>query len=139
MSAVSKETSNQSSIKILIVDDEMNILRSLRRLLRHTGYTLIFTNVGQEALDILNTEDIAVLLCDQNLPDIGGDKIIKESFARNSDTVRLIMTGATNFEFLENAINEGKIEHFIQKPWDKTKLLDTIYSSVAQYQKKKQQ
>ena len=69
MNSLSNEVICQK-VKVLIVDDEINILRSLRRLLRHTGYQLVFTNSGKEAINIINTQEIGVVLCDQNMTDL---------------------------------------------------------------------
>ncbi|MBV1883311.1 MAG: diguanylate cyclase [Pseudomonadales bacterium] len=139
MNAVPAPFSNAEKMRILIVDDEVNILRSLRRLLLHTDYSLIFTSIGHEAINILNNQEIAVIICDQYLSDMNGDLIIQKLYKENRGTVRIMMSGSNNYDFLENAINGGKIEYFIRKPWDAANLLETLHSAVAQYQEKKQQ
>jgi len=124
---------------ILVVDDEVEILNALQRVFRGAPYNVIYTTQGQDAIRIMETQDISVLLCDQNLKDINGHCVLQKSFDIDPTIVRIIMTGASNLTFLDKAINEGKIDHFLQKPCDNSELLQLIQESIKSNLLKKKQ
>ena len=61
---------------VLCVDDEKNVLNSLRRLLRKESYTLITAGGGEEGLDILEKTDVQLVISDQRMPDMGGTEFL---------------------------------------------------------------
>jgi response regulator RpfG family c-di-GMP phosphodiesterase len=117
--------------RLLIVDDEENILHSLRRLFRREPYEILIAHSAQEGLDILNTEQISVILSDQRMPGMIGSeffKIVKEKYP---NTIRIIMSGYTELESITSAINDGAIYKFLLKPWDDEKLLNHIREAFS--------
>lgn len=117
--------------KLLIVDDEENILHSLRRLFRREPYEILMANSAQAGLDILNTEKISVILSDQRMPGMIGSeffKIVKEKYP---NTIRIIMSGYTELESITSAINDGAVYKFLLKPWDDEKLLSHIREAFS--------
>lgn len=117
--------------KLLIVDDEENILHSLRRLFRREPYEVLLAHSAQEGLDILNTEKISVILSDQRMPGMVGSeffKIVKKTYP---NTIRIIMSGYTELDSITSAINDGAVYKFLLKPWDDEKLLNHIREAFA--------
>ncbi len=105
-----------SKPRILCIDDDQNILDALRRDLRDTFQILTASNFD-EAKTCL-AEDIALVICDYNLPSITGLEIlnwIKEHFP---STMRILLTGEVGLEGISSAIESNLIHKFILKPWE---------------------
>lgn len=116
---------------LLLVDDEENVIRSLRRLFRSEPFTLLSANSGQEGLAILEQQHVSVILSDQRMPGMMGSdflKIVKERFP---DTIRIVMSGYTELESITSAINDGAIYKFLLKPWEDEKLLSHIREAFS--------
>lgn len=115
------------SLKILIVDDEPNILNSLDRLLQRSGFEVIKAEGGEEALAAMDEyEDIAVVISDQRMPGINGAEVLKEARIRCPDAVRIGLTGYADIDTILRCINEARVTRFILKPWDDELLLHMI-------------
>ncbi|WP_020410021.1 response regulator [Hahella ganghwensis] len=121
---------------LLIVDDEENILRSLKRLFRREEYRVITATSGTEALELLNTTPVSVILSDQRMPGMTGSELFLQVKTLYPRTIRLIMSGYTELESITNAINDGAIFKFLLKPWDDDKLLEHIREAMSIYQLK---
>lgn len=115
--------------KILLVDDEERILRSLGMLLR-MQYQVYATSDGHEALAILKREKIHVLISDQRMPIMSGSELLRQARAIAPDTVRILLTGYADADAALDAVNEGEIFRYINKPWGPKELRDTIAQAV---------
>ena len=73
MSEVSK-----AQMTVLCVDDEANILKSLQRLLQDPGYQLLFASSGEEALTVLATNSVDLVLSDMRMPGINGAELLEQ-------------------------------------------------------------
>lgn len=111
--------------KVLLVDDEERILRSLGLLLR-MQYQVFATSDGYEALEILKREKIHVLISDQRMPIMTGSELLKHARDIAPDTVRILLTGYADADAALEAVNEGEIFRYITKPWGPKELRDTI-------------
>jgi signal transduction histidine kinase len=119
--------------KILCVDDEIDNLDALERLLRK-NYLLLRANSGQEALLILDKNpDIALIICDQRMPKMTGVEFLELSIKTHPETIRVLLTGYTDIESVIEAINKGNIFRYITKPWDSNDLLNTAKQAVNKY------
>ena len=103
---------------VLFVDDEPNILSALRRLVRREAYEALTANGGQEALELLESQQVAVIVSDQRMPGMMGADFLARSRELAPDAVRMMLTGYSDIETATRAINEGEIYRFISKPWD---------------------
>lgn len=115
--------------RILLVDDEERILRSLGMLLR-MHYQVYATSNGYEALDILKRERIHVLISDQRMPVMTGTELLQQARAISPDTIRILLTGYADAEAAVAAVNDGEIFRYINKPWGPKELRDTISQAV---------
>jgi response regulator RpfG family c-di-GMP phosphodiesterase len=115
--------------RILLVDDEERILRSLGMLLR-MHYQVFATSDGHEALAILKREKIHVLISDQRMPVMSGTELLRQARAIAPDTIRLLLTGYADAEAALAAVNDGEIFRYINKPWGPKELRDTIAQAV---------
>jgi len=120
-------------INVLFVDDEVNILNSLRRLFITETYDIATTSSLDEAWAILAREKIKVIVSDQRMPGMMGVELLKQVKAKHPDTIRILFTGYTDFQAAEEAINLGEVYRFISKPWNTTDLKATIKQALAHY------
>lgn len=103
---------------LLLVDDEENILSSLRRLLRRDGYTILTATGGQAALELLAAHPVDVIISDQRMPGMTGVEFLRKAKDMDPDSVRLMLSGYSDLQSVTDAINEGAIYKFLSKPWD---------------------
>lgn len=111
---------------LLLVDDEENILSSLRRLLRRDGYTILTATGGQQGLEVLATNQVDVIVSDQRMPGMTGVEFLHKAKDMHPDTVRMVLSGYTDLQSVTDAINEGAIYKFLTKPWDDAMLRANI-------------
>src|SRR5687768_16473800 len=102
--------------KILVVDDEPVNLRLLERLFRRT-HDVISAASGTEALKMLEMHDVALIVSDQRMPGMTGIDFLKQAATLRPRTVRIILTGYTDVNYLVEAINSGVVYKYITKPW----------------------
>ena len=121
---------------LLIVDDEENILRSLKRLFRRQDFKVLTATSGAEALEVLGTTSVSVILSDQRMPGMTGSDLFSKVKTLYPRTIRLIMSGYTELESITSAINDGAIFKFLLKPWDDDKLLAHIEEAMSIHQLK---
>ncbi|MBI3285024.1 MAG: response regulator [Burkholderiales bacterium] len=115
---MNEEQNRDSAPRILCVDDEPNILSSLRRLFRTKGYQVLTANGGHEGLAVLETENVDLVISDMRMPVMDGAVFLEHVRARWPDTIRLLLTGFSDVQSIIDAINRGEIYRYIAKPWD---------------------
>lgn len=115
-----------ASRTLLLVDDEPNILTALQRLLRHDGYTILASDDPHRALEILAAEPVDVILADQRMPAMNGVEFLRRAKQTHPETVRIVLSGYTDLQFVTDAINEGAIYKFLTKPWDDEQLREHV-------------
>jgi CheY-like chemotaxis protein len=118
---------------ILCVDDEPNILQSLRRLLRKEGYTLLLANSGDEGLKLLEEHQVHLIISDQRMPQMSGTEFLALVKERFPDVLRVILTGYTDVDSITESINKGHIYKFFLKPWNDHNLKLEIRQALDQY------
>ncbi len=116
--------------KILLVDDEERILRSLSMLLR-TQYQIFATSDGNEALKILRQEKIHVIISDQRMPIMSGTELLRQARDIAPDTIRILLTGYSDADAALDALNDGEIFRYINKPWGPKELRETIAQAAS--------
>ena len=123
-------TSKQPAI--LVVDDEGEILYSLRGLLRK-DYDFHTAQSGYEALRVLERTPIQVVMADQRMPEMTGVDFLAQVRARYPDVTRLLLTGYADLRAVTDAINQGQVFHYITKPWDPDELLRVLRDACGQH------
>ena len=101
---------------ILVVDDEVRSVESIRRILSDEFEVLATTDTS-EALQMFETNTIEVVLCDQRMPGLSGIEFLKIVRERWPQTVRMIISGYTDAHDIIDGINEAGIYQYITKPW----------------------
>ncbi|HSX60725.1 MAG TPA: EAL domain-containing protein, partial [Tahibacter sp.] len=113
---------SHSTETLLLLDDEENVLRALVRLLRRDGYNIETATNAQQAFEILAAQPVQVIISDQRMPDISGTEFLSRVKDLYPDTVRLILSGYSDFASLTEAINRGAVYRYVAKPWDDEEL-----------------
>jgi putative nucleotidyltransferase with HDIG domain len=111
---------------VLFVDDEVNILKALQRLLRTEDMDVLCASRGDEALGILEDNEVQVVVSDQRMPEMRGVDFLSRVRERSPDVVRMMLTGYTEMDVAVEAINRGEIYRLITKPWNDDELRATI-------------
>ncbi|WP_439862133.1 HD domain-containing phosphohydrolase [Pseudomonas sp. MBLB4136] len=119
------------SATLLLVDDEENILKSLRRLLRQEPYEVLLANGGEQALEILAQHPVDLVISDARMPGMDGATLLTEIQKRWPGCQRILLTGHADIATTIKAINEGQIYRYISKPWDDDELRLIIRQALA--------
>ncbi len=119
---------------ILIVDDEEAVLMLLRHQLAGLPCTLIPTASAAEAIHILETREIAVLLSDLMMPGLDGNTVLSAARTQNPNAVSVVVTGCADLSMAIRAINEGGIWKYISKPWRREEMVHLVQEGLARYQ-----
>jgi response regulator RpfG family c-di-GMP phosphodiesterase len=122
--------------KMLIVDDELANLRLLERLFSR-DYECLTASSGSEAIRLLEQHDVAVLLTDQRMPEMTGIELLRHTSRSRPHMVRILLTGYTDVEVLEEAINSGLVYMYVTKPWDNEALKLKISRACDHYESNK--
>ena len=125
---------NDNRHTILCVDDEANILHSIKRLLRKEGYRLLTASSGVEGLKILEENDVHLILSDQRMPHMSGTEFLAAVSKKYPDVIRIILTGYTEVDSITESINKGNIYKFFLKPWNDQNLKLEIGKALEQYE-----
>ena len=118
---------------LLLVDDEENNLRALQRVFRREGYRIHTAGSAREAFEILANVPIGVIVSDQRMPEISGTEFLTRVKALYPDTIRIVLSGYTDFATVTNVINEGAIYKFLTKPWNDEALRSDIRQAFRLY------
>ncbi len=119
--------------KVLFVDDEENILHSIKRDLRKR-FTIYTASSGADALDVLKKEGpFAVIVADMRMPLMDGIQLLNIVKDQYPDTVRLMLTGNADQETAIEAVNKGQIFRFLNKPCPTSTLAISIALAQRQF------
>ncbi|MBV9768472.1 MAG: response regulator [Bryobacterales bacterium] len=122
-------TETLSKPKVLVVDDEPQILESIQDLLEE-DFEVVVSNDPSKAVEFLNTGPIAVILADQRMPQLSGGEFLAKA-REMSDAVRILITGYTDINALINAVNNGQIHSYVPKPWEPANLKGTVLKAAS--------
>ncbi len=118
---------------ILFVDDEINILKSLRRVFRGEKYNIFTATDGKAGLDIIREKNISLVVSDQRMPSMSGVEFLNEVKKMSPQTMRVMLTGYADKKATLEAINTGEVYRFVTKPWDDLEIKIIIDQAIRQY------
>jgi type II secretory ATPase GspE/PulE/Tfp pilus assembly ATPase PilB-like protein/FixJ family two-component response regulator/RNA polymerase subunit RPABC4/transcription elongation factor Spt4 len=122
------------SYKILFVDDEVNVLKSMQRIFRQENYKLLAAGSAHQALEILEKEQpVQVVISDYRMPGMTGTELLKQVKANYPRTIRIMLTGYADVDAIMGAVNEGAVYKFITKPWNDHDLRLTVSLAMEQF------
>lgn len=118
-------------LTVLIVDDEPEILASLRRQLRNESFNLELTKSPFHALERIEAGAIDLVIADIDMPGMSGIELVARVRASRPDVIRILLTGDASLSSAVEAINEGEVYRYLQKPWDRKELVQVIHHALA--------
>jgi CheY-like chemotaxis protein len=121
---------------LLFVDDEVHVAAAIRRILRNKGYKVFTTNSASEAFEILATNKVAVVLCDQRMSGISGTEFLSRVKHMYPAVVRIVLSGYTDLQTVTDAVNHGAIFKFLTKPWEEEELLTALTDAFREFESK---
>ena len=131
-----KENANAS--KILVVDDEQDIVTIIGKVLKKNGYEVTIANDGLECLDKVSEELPDLVLLDNIMPNMGGQAVLSKLKAskKTADVPVIMVTALADQEHITGAQKGGAVEYII-KPFDYIVLLEKIAQVLKSKQKRK--
>ncbi len=115
------------SARLLLVDDEENILLSLKRLFRSSGYEIITATSAIQALELLASQQpVDVIISDMRMPQMDGAEFLEQVALQWPDTIRILLTGYADLNSTVAAVNKGSIYRYISKPWEDSDIKLTV-------------
>jgi len=108
----------RENITILFVDDDRSILHSLRRNLIRDSFASLFSQSGKEALEVLATRHVDVIVADLRMPEMDGIQLLQVVRQQYPEIVRLVLSASSDIDRILDTINKGEVFRFIVKPVD---------------------
>ncbi|MFC3031593.1 HD domain-containing phosphohydrolase [Pseudoalteromonas fenneropenaei] len=128
----------EAPAKVLCLDDEESVLRSLTRVLRGSNLLATTFTDGQSALEALRQTPFEVIISDMRMPNMSGDEFLEKARAIAPNCQRILLTGYADLNATVNAVNKGGINAYLQKPWQNDQLIQTVKEAVEKYRLKQQ-
>lgn len=119
--------------RILLVDDEPNVLRALRRVFHRERYEIVTAADGNQALALLAEREFQLIISDYMMPGLNGAELLKRAKNMRPDMIRIMLTGHADAGAVMGAVNEGAVYKFILKPWNDDDLRVTTALALEQY------
>jgi DNA-binding NtrC family response regulator len=117
--------------KIQLVDDDVEILHALQRLLRKTTWQLDIFDKVPAALQALSTNHYAVIIADYRMPKLDGVSYLEWARQKQPAATRILLSAYPESDTMLQAINRAEIFRFVNKPWCNDHLLRVVNQAVA--------
>lgn len=118
---------------ILVVDDEENVVRSIKRLFELEGYRVLGATSVTQGFDILSLNRVGVILSDYRMPEMNGAEFLGRVKGLYPDTIRIIISAHADLTSVTEAINVGAAYKFLKKPWGEDDLKVQVTEALRQY------
>jgi FixJ family two-component response regulator len=122
--------------KILFVDDEVNILKALQRLMRKSAYETDYVSSGKEALEKIRRTSYSVIVTDMRMPEMSGVELVRKANEKDRMSVKIVLSGYSDIEDIMSAINGGHIHSYITKPWKDTDLMIALMNACEMFERR---
>lgn len=116
--------------RILIVDDDINVMKALMRTLNCLSCELHATDKPEEAINELYSKKYDIIITDQRMPDITGLEVLKEAQKIDDDILGILITGYSDMEVAVAAINDINLFRYIAKPWNNDELVNIVKEAM---------
>lgn len=118
---------------VLFIDDEPNILKTLRRQLYSEPYEQSFVSSAQEGLNLIRETEFGVIVSDMRMPLVTGIEVLSEATRICPRTRRVILTGYSELNSVITAINSARVHAYLVKPWLESELKAKILEELTAY------
>lgn len=129
------KTMPENKITILYVDDEENNLISFKANFR-IKYNVFVAISGDDAMKIIENKHVDIIITDQRMPNMTGVEFLEKVLEIKPDPMRILLTGYADMSAVVDAVNKGKIFHYLSKPWNEEELDMTINRAYEVYLEK---
>lgn len=119
--------------RIMLLDDEPNVLAALKRVFRQEHYEIVTCQTPQEALERLSRERFQLIISDYMMPGMNGGEVLKRVRASHPDMIRIMLTGHADVNAVVGAVKTGAVYKFILKPWNDDDLRVTAALALEQH------
>lgn len=126
---------DSNKITVLYVDDEQDNLFSFKANFR-LKYNVLIASTGDEALKLLESNLVYIIISDQRMPEMTGVELLEKVQNSYPDIVRLLLTGYADMNVVIEAINKGKIFHYLTKPWNEEEITQAIEKAYSFWKEK---
>ena len=127
------QESGDDRFALLFVDDEVNVLNSLRRIFMEENYEIHVAASAKEALALMESSPVHLIISDHRMTEMSGAELLREIKERWPQTIRIMLTGQADISAIMGAVNEGAVYKFITKPWNDDDLRLTVSIALQQY------
>ncbi len=115
---------------ILLVDDEAHVVEALARTIRNGGYRILEAGSGAQALDVLAREPVDLVISDIAMPVMSGLELLSTIRRTHPRVVRIVLTGFASLDSAISAINDGNVDRYLTKPWEKDEIRAAIRDAL---------
>ncbi|WP_432820963.1 response regulator [Trichloromonas sp.] len=119
--------------KVLLVDDEVSVLKALQRSLIDEDCEVFLAESAAAGLKLLDQHAFKVVISDERMPSMSGSEFLSIISRQHPEVVRITLTGQASIEAAMTAVNQGEIYRFLLKPWKETELKLSIRSAIEKY------
>ncbi len=120
-------------LKLLLVDDEPQILESLSQLFDY-DYRVLTATSGEAALSLLNSHrDVAIIISDQRMAGMRGVDLLRHVKQIIPESMRILLTGYSDLESVLQSVNVGEVFRYVRKPWQPETLKSIVALAAATY------
>lgn len=120
--------------RILFVDDDPMVLSALRRVFQRENYELMFARGAAQALEILASTPVHLVITDQQMPGMVGTDFLSRVREKWPEVIRIMLTGHADTEAVMGAVRDGAVYRFILKPWNDDDMRLTVALALEQYE-----
>ena len=124
-------------INILYVDDEENNLLSFKATFR-MKYNILTAISSEEAMKILEAKPVDIIFTDQRMTNVTGIEFLEKVLDKFPEPMRILLTGYADMNAVIDAVNKGKIFHYLSKPWNEDEVNITIDRAYEVFLKKQE-
>jgi signal transduction histidine kinase len=136
-SSLTTDTDAATQRTFLVVDDEPDILDAIQRMFRR-DYRVLTAQNGSEALEIVRSKDVQVVMTDQRMPEMTGVEFLAQLRREHPEIVRVLFTGYSDIDHVIDAINEGHVYRYISKPWKPAELKLFVEQAFDYYESERE-
>jgi type II secretory ATPase GspE/PulE/Tfp pilus assembly ATPase PilB-like protein/FixJ family two-component response regulator len=127
------DSTSQRQFTLLFVDDEENVLSSLKRIFMEENYIILTATSAAKALEIMEAKQVQLVITDHRMPVMTGAEMLKRIKETWPDTIRIMLTGYADVNSIMGAVKDGAVYKFITKPWNDEDLRLTVSLALQQY------
>jgi diguanylate cyclase (GGDEF)-like protein/PAS domain S-box-containing protein len=131
------QSASRTERTLLIVDDEPAIIGVLEQVLGNDGYRVLSTTCAEDGLELLAVNQVAVVVCDQQMPGMKGIELLRRVKEIHPDTVRILLSGYADRNMLIDAVNQGAVYKVLDKPLDGELLRQNVRDAFKCYERTK--